>query len=212
MKRRQFSLSLAAAGLVTHGAGAWAQPGTPVEGQDYTRINPPVPQNASGKVEVIEFFSYACPHCNAFEPTLQAWVRQLPADVAFRRVPVPFLMNADNFQRAYYTLESLGLVDKMQSKVFAAVHVDKQRLDKPEDIAALVAKNGGDGARFLAAFKSFSVVTAAGRAKTITAEYKIDGVPTLGIQGRYLTSPSMASGAERSLAVADMLIARSRKA
>jgi thiol:disulfide interchange protein DsbA len=99
----------------------------------------------------------------------------------------------------------------MQAKVFAAVHVDKLRLDKPEDIAALVAKNGGDAAKFLSAFKSFSVATSVNRAKKLQADYKIESVPAMTIQGRFLTSPSQAGGAAESLAVADALIARSRK-
>ena len=131
--------------------------------------------------------------------------------MAFRRVPVNFLFNADNFQRTYYALETMGLVDQMQAKVLAAVHVERQRLDKPEDIAALVAKNGGDGAKFLAVFKSFSVATAATKASKLQADYKIEAVPALTIQGRYLTSPSQASGAPQSLAVADALIDKVRR-
>ena len=85
--------------------------------------------------------------------------------MVLRRVPVPFLMNAENFQRTYYALESLGLVPTVQQKIFRAIHIDRQRLEKPEDIAAFVAKNGGDEAKFLAAFKSFSVATSVNRAK-----------------------------------------------
>ena len=214
MHRRSFSSALLASAGSVYLLGAdaaSAQTTTPVEGRDYTLVQPPQPHPANGKVEVLEFFSYACPHCNAFEPTLSAWTRGLPADVAFRRVPVPFLFNAENFQRTYYALESLGLVEKMQPKIYAAVHIEKMRLDKPEDIAALVARNGGDAARFLSAFKSFTVAAAVSRAKKAMADYKIDGVPTLVIQGTYLTSPSMAGGADKSLAVADALIGRARK-
>jgi thiol:disulfide interchange protein DsbA len=215
MNRRDFSYALIASGagvsLLFSGAGARAQAPAPVEGRDYTRIDPPQPTTAVGKVEVLEFFSYGCPHCNALEPSLQAWVRTLPADVAFKRVPVGFLFNAENFQRTYYALETMGLVDAMQSKVFAAVHVEKLRLDKPEDIAAFVAKNGGDSMKFLAAFKSFSVATSVARAKKMVADYKVDSVPTLTIQGRYMTSPAQAGGVAQSFAAADALIQRSRK-
>ncbi|MEO7338740.1 MAG: thiol:disulfide interchange protein DsbA/DsbL [Caldimonas sp.] len=215
MNKREFNAALLAAGLGAlslSAAPARAQSGPPVEGKDFLRLEPAQPPRTPGKIEVLEFFSYACPHCNAFEPTLQAWVKKLPADVTFRRVPVPFLMNADNFQHTYYALETIGVLEAMQPKIFAAVHVDRLRLDKPEDIAALVTKNGGDGAKFLAAFKSFSVSTAATRATALTGAYKIDGVPTLAIQGHYLTSPSQAGNAERALAVADYLIDRARKA
>ena len=182
-----------------------------MEGRDYTLIQPAQPAGVGGKVEVLEFFSYACPHCAAFEPSLDAWARGLPANVVLSRVPVPFLFNAENFQRTYYALESLGLVDKVQPKIFTAVHVDKLRLDKPEDVAAIVAKNGGDAARFIAAFKSFSVAASVAKAKKMTADYKIDGVPSLAIQGKYLTSPSQAGGAPQALGVADALIQRSKK-
>ena len=213
MNRRHFSSALLASGafasLLASGT-AGAQPTAPVEARDYTKLDPPQPTSSPGKVEVIEFFSYACPHCQAFEPTLEAWAHGLPGDVVFKRVPVPFLFNADNFAHTYYALETTGLVDKMQMKIFSAVHVDRLRLDKPEDIAALVAKNGGDAAKFLAAFKSFSVATSVARSKKMTADYKIDGVPSLTVQGKYLTSPALATSEVKSLQVVDALIQRSR--
>ena len=124
MNRRHLNRILIAGGiapaLLLAGSPASAQSPAPVEGRDYKRLEPPQPAPAAGKIEVLEFFSYACPHCSAFEPTLQAWAQRLPADVVLRRVPVPFLFNAENFQRAYYTLETLDLVDAMQSKIFTA--------------------------------------------------------------------------------------------
>ena len=213
MNRRDFSSALLASGagasFLFASCGVEAQ--TPVEGREYSLISPPQHPSTAGKVEVLEFFTYACPHCSAFEPIVGPWARSLPADVVFRRVPVNFLFNAENFARTYYALETVGLVDTMQPKVFAAVHVEKQRLDKPEDIAALVAKNGGDAAKFLAAFKSFSVATSLTRAKKLQADYKIEAVPALTIQGRWLTSPSQANGGPQSLAVADVLIDKARK-
>jgi thiol:disulfide interchange protein DsbA len=215
MNRRDFSsvllVSGASASLLGATLDARAAGAGPVEGTDFTKLEPSQPTSTPGKVEVLEFFSYACPHCNAFEPTIEGWARGLPADVVFKRVPVPFLYNADNFAHTYYALETMGLVDKMQMKIFSAVHVDHLRLDKPEDIAAVVAKNGGDATKFLAAFKSFSVETKVAKSKKMTADYKIDGVPTLAIQGRFITSPELARGAPQSLAVTDALIERSRK-
>jgi thiol:disulfide interchange protein DsbA len=214
MNRRDFSAALIASGTsaALFAGPARAQGPEPLEGRDFTKIDPPQPVAApKGKVEVLEFFSYSCPHCNAFEPTLAAWVHALPGDVAFRRVPVPFLYNAENFEKTYYALETIGAVDAMQAKIFAAVHVDKQRLDKVEDIAAVVAKNGGDAAKFTAAFKSFSVATAVSRAKKMVGDYKIDAVPSLTIQGRFLTSPAQAGGSPQALAVTDALIQRARK-
>lgn len=202
--------------LVTAGLGAIAWPGVraqaPAEGRDFQRIEPPQPVAVgAGKIEVLEFFSYACPHCYAFEPPLAAWAKGLPADVVFKRVPVPFLYNAENFQRTYFALESMGTADAMGMRVFSAFHGEKQRLDKPEDIAALIAKNGGDAAKFLSAFRSFSVATAVSKAKKMNADYKVDSVPSLAVQGRWTTSPSMAGSAARALAVCDQLIAMARK-
>ena len=213
MNRRDFTSTLlvsgAGASLLLASGATLAQ--APVEGRDYSLIQPPQPPANATKIEVLEFFSYACPHCSSFEPMVGPWSRSLPADVAFRRVPVSFLFNAENFQRTYFALEATGLVEQMQSKVFAAVHVERQRLDKPEDIAALVTKNGGDGAKFLAAFKSFSVATAVTKARKMQADYKIESVPALTIHGRFLTSPSQANGSPQSLAVAEALIDKVRR-
>ncbi|MEO6033337.1 MAG: thiol:disulfide interchange protein DsbA/DsbL [Burkholderiaceae bacterium] len=215
MNRRDFSRN-----LIGSGAGAlalslatpvWAQSGGPTEGKQYSRVEPPAHTQSSGKIEVLEFFSFACPHCHAFEPVVEPWVKKLPVDVVFRRVPVPFLMGADTFMHSYYAFEALGIVDRMMPKVFAALHVERQRLDSIKDMAALVAKNGGDSAKFLEAAKSFSVATNVGRAKKLVGEYKIDGVPAIGVQGRYLTSPSQAGGLEQALTVADFLIQKARK-
>jgi len=213
MNRRRFSVSLlsaaAASALVASGP-ALAQP-APVEGKDFTRVETPQPPGVpAGKVEVLEFFSYACPHCSAFEPTLEAWEKQLPPEVVLRRVPVAFLMNADNFMRTYYALESIGAVQAMQIKIFRGIHIERKHLEKGEDIAAFVGANGGDAAKFLAAFKSFSVNTSVARAKKLMADYKVDSVPTLVVQGRWMTSPSQAGSPERALAVVDQLVQRVR--
>ena len=221
MNRRDFSAQIAGTGLgalatalaLTPLAGpAAAQGAVPTEGTQFRRVDPPVAPMAPGKIEVLEFFSYACPHCNAFEPSVEAWAGKLAPDVAFHRVPVSFMVNADNFMRTYYALETMGQVNAMQRKVFAAVHVERQYLDKPADIAALMAKNGIDGAKFLDVFNSFSVATSVTRAKKLVAAYKLDGVPTVAVQGRYLTSPGVAGGSEQALAVTDYLIQRARKA
>ena len=215
MKRRDFSSSLlsSGAGLAALGwlAPAHAQ-GGPVEGTHYVRLSQPVPAGPAGKIEVIEFFWYGCPHCNAFEPTLEPWVKQLPADVAFHRVPVAF--SAEPFvahQRIFYALDSLGLVAAMHRKVFYAIHNDRLRLDKPADISAFMGRNGVDAAKFMQAYDSFAVQAKGKQATQQAAAYKIDGVPAIGIQGRYYTSGSLAGTNEKALAVADVLIQRVRK-
>ena len=187
-----------------------APPARPGRGQEYTKLEPPQPTVDPGKIEVLEFFSYACPHCNAFEPTIEAWARVCRATSSSARAGA-LPGHADNFVHTYYALDTMGLVDKMQMKIFSAVHVDHLRLDKPEDIAALVGKNGGDAAKFLAAFKSFSVATAVSRSKKMTADYRVDAVLTLAIQGRFITSPEQAHGGPQALGVTDALIERLRK-
>lgn len=215
MKRREFSTCMmaTAVGAVTLSAGAAAQAQSPfVEGTHYVKLSQPGVVPSDGKIEVVEFFWYGCPHCHAFEPALDAWQKKLPTDVAFRRVPVafreePFVAH----QRLFYALEAMGLVDTMHRKVFSAIFLDKLRLDKLPEILAFVTRNGVDGAKFSDAFNSFSVQTKVRQAKQLAEVYRIDGVPTLGIQARFYTSGSLAGSPERTLAVADYLIDRSRK-
>lgn len=216
MKRREFSTGLVrggvAAGALASGLPlAAAQGAAPVAGKDYLVVNPPIPTPANGKIEVVEFFWYGCPHCFAFEPMVEAWAKKLPADVDFRRVPVafrdePFVAH----QRIYYALEEMGLVDAMHGKVFAAIHVDHQRLDNPTEIAAFMKKNGVDATKFMSYYNGFSVQTKARQATQLSQAYKIDGVPSIGIAGKYLTSASLTGSPQRSLAVTDYLIQRSR--
>ena len=210
MNRRRFAIRLAAAagvpGLVLP---AFAQ-GAPVEGRDYARLAQPLPMPATGKVEVIEFFGYWCPHCNNFEPTLDAWSRKLPPDVAFRRVPVAFSAPQEPYAKIFLTLEAMGLLDQMHRKVFNAIHVQHQRLEKDSEILAFMTANGVDAAKFGDTYKSFTVASKFKQARQLADAYRIDGVPTIGIHGRFFTSPSLAGGAEQALKVTDVLIQRAR--
>lgn len=212
MQRREFSTALVGAGALALGLPAAAQGGI-VEGTHYVRLGQPLPVTApAGKVEVVEFFWYGCPHCNAFEPMLEAWVKKLPEFVAFRRVPVQFREEPfGTHQRIYFALETLGQLEAMHRKVFAAIHNDRLKLDKPAEIQAFMSKNGLDGARFIEVMNSFGVQTKARQAKQLAEAYKIDGVPALGIQGRFYTSGSLAGGQDKMLVVADFLIQASRK-
>ena len=214
MHRRQFS-ALAAASLgwgLARTAAAAADPAlVPVTAQQYPALGKPVPVTPPpGTVDVVEFFSFACPHCFEFEPTLETWLKTKPANVHFHRSPVHFLQNAANFQPMYFALEAMGLVDTMQKKVFDAVHLEHQRLDKPEAIAAFMTKNGVDATRFMSVFNSFGVRTKVQQANALFDSYGIDGVPTLGVQGRFVTSPTLAKGEAQTLAVVDYLAAQVR--
>lgn len=208
MDRRHFS-ALAATALGLGLARNTSAAGMPVEGQDYERIATPQPVSTpAGTVDVVEFFSFACPHCFQFEPTLEAWLASKPAGVRLRRSPVHFLQNAANFQPLYFALESMGLVDAMQMKVFNAVHLQHQRLDKPEDIATFMAKNGVDATRFMSVFNSFGVRTKVQQANALMDAYGVTGVPALAIQGRWVTSPGLAKGEDKAIAVAQALVAQ----
>ena len=211
MKRRQFTTLAASLGLgLAHNARAQ---GTPVAGQEYSNISSPPPMAIPpGTVDVMEFFSFACPHCFEFEPTLESWLGRKPAGVRFHRSPVPFLQNYANFQPMYFALEAMGLADTMPAKVFNALHVERQRLDKPEDIAAFMTRNGVDAARFMSLFNSFGVRTKVQQANAVFEAFGIPeiGVPALAVQGRWVTSPRQARGASQALAVVDYLAGQAR--
>lgn len=214
MQRRDFSLtlgSLAASTLVLNPSFALAQGNTPRAGVDYAQLSKPVPTEApAGKIEVIEFFWYNCPHCSAFEPALAAWARALPKDVAFRRMPIAFREDFAPQQKLFYALEAMGLVDKMHARVFAAIHDEKQNLTSAEAIINWMVKQGIDKAKFTEQFNSFSVNTKASRARQIQDAYQIEGVPALGVAGRFYTDGAMAKSMDRALSIVDFLVAQSR--
>jgi thiol:disulfide interchange protein DsbA len=215
--RRDFSACLVSAGLGGVLPAARAQSG-PTEGVHYVRLADPAPAPSGGKIEVIEFFWYECPHCNAFEPALDAWSQRLADDVAFRRVPVWF--REEPFgpqQRLFYTLEALGLVPTLHRKVFQMIHGERTRLRTAEDMAAFALRNGVDPVAFMTTYNSFGVQTKAQQARQTASAYKIDAVPALGVQGRYYTNGNLASTGlppgpiDRMLGVADALIAKVRQ-
>jgi thiol:disulfide interchange protein DsbA len=214
MKRRDFSLTAAAVvvpGLIGM-SPASAQAPRPREGKDYLVLGKQAPTDApTGKVEVVEFFWYSCPHCNAFEPTLEAWVKSLPRDVSFKRVPVAFRDDFAPQQRLFYALEALNKVDELHGRVFRAIHAERQSLTSDDAIIAWAEKQGLDKAKFTEAFRSFSVASKLRRATQLQDAYKVEGVPALGIAGRYYTDGSLAGSMERALAVTDVLLADARK-
>jgi protein dithiol oxidoreductase (disulfide-forming) len=214
MQRRQFTqVAIATAAISTVSAVALlsnttanAQAAKPKSGVDYLSLDKAVPtENAGGKVEVIEFFGYWCPHCNAFEPELEAWLKKLPANISFKRVPVAFQEAAVPLQKLYYTLETMGKVNDMQRKVFTAIHADKLNLNTQEGIVAWAVKQGIDEKKFIETYSSFAVNTKVSRAKQLSNEYKIQGVPSLGIAGKFYTDSGLAKGMTRALQVAEFL-------
>lgn len=181
--------------------------------QPFAEVNPPQPTGDAGKIEVLEFFHYGCPHCRDFDPLLEKWVAALPKDVEFKRVPAIW-GNAQlkELARFYYTLEVTGELHALHSKVFAALQSDKVPLNTEDGVRAWIAKQGGDEKRFMETYKSFGVQSMVQRADQIARAYKIQGVPTLAIDGKYLTAGSMAGTHENALKVADQLIQRVRAA
>ncbi|GGH60880.1 thiol:disulfide interchange protein DsbA [Comamonas phosphati] len=216
MKRRDFSLaaSAAAASALTLGTStSWAQAAAPKEGKDYVKLAKPAQVNApAGKVEVIEFFWYNCPHCNAFEPQFAAWKNAVPADVVVHRVPVAFNASFVPQQKLYYTLEGLNLVNTLHAKVFHAIHVERLNLSKEDQIFDWMGKQGVDMAKFKEMFSSFSVANQVRKASQLQQEYDVEGVPALGVAGRYYTDGTKAGNMVNVLRVVDQLIAASRKA
>lgn len=206
MKRREFSKAAAGVALASTALlspMAQAQAKKPVAGKDYGVLEQRSPVDApAGKVEVVEFFSYACPHCNAFEPTFSEWIKRAPKDVVIRRVPVSFLQNPVVFQRLYFSLEAMNLVDKLHASVFAAVHDEHRNFNDAAAAADWVASKGGDRAKFLENFNSFTVANKATKASQLTNSYKIEGVPALGVAGRFLTE-----GTAKGLQTVEALVA-----
>lgn len=216
MKRRDFALACSS----VLAPAVWAQTTTPAQvmgrapqaGAEYLPLDKPAAVDApAGKIEVVEFFWYNCPHCNAFEPVLANWTQRLPKDVAFRRVPVAFASSFAAQQRLYYALEAMGLVDKLHAKVFYAIHVERKRLEKPEAIIDWIGAQGVDKAKFSEHFNSFSTASKTNRASQLTAAYKVEGVPAMGVAGRFYTDGTMAKGMEHVLQVVDYLVGEIRK-
>ena len=194
--------------------GAFAQ--APVAKKDYIAVTPPQPTESGSKVEVIEFFSYACPHCESLQPSLAAWLKRKPADVDFRRVPAVFQDSWLPFARLYYTVEAMGLVDKLHHDIFSAIHKQKVRLQDPKVLFDWVASKGVDKQKFVDTYNSFTVQSLTQRAPDITRRYNVPFTPALVVDGRYLTGPSMTSTGnnvdyDRFFKVLDQMIAASRK-
>ncbi len=213
MKRREFSqvavgAAVASSGLLPSLAHAQSQFSA---GKHYQILENRAPvEAAAGKIEVVEFFWYSCQHCNAFEPRLEAWIKTLPKDVSFRRSHVAFQDGFVPQQRLALTLEAMGLVEKLHTKIFTAIHAERVNLGTGEAIAEWVSRQGVDKAKFLEQYNSFSIQTKATRATQLQNAYRVEGVPAIGIAGRFYTDGSMAGTMERALQVTEMLIAEVR--
>ena len=195
MKRRTFALTAAAAALPASLLTAW--PARAQGAKSYREINPAVDVEApAGQVEVVEFFSYACPYCKQFEPMLEDWLKTAPKYVTLRRVHVGWNMDgfmAAPLQRIYYALLALGKVDAMQSKVFDALQTEHRHLEQTDVLFPWIATQGIDRAKFEQAYNSFGVANQVQRAATVTNAYQIESTPSMGVAGRFATDPGMAN-------------------
>jgi thiol:disulfide interchange protein DsbA len=216
-------LRLAAACLLTATVAAitpaFASPANPRNGVDYVTLAQPQPVQAAGKkVEVIEFFMYHCPVCNGLEAGFEEWVRKQGDRIQVRRVHMPYTGANDPEAHLYLTLEALDRLDDMHGKVFNAVHQQRIRLNKDDAIIDWVSKNGIDRTAFLDAWNSFGVTIKLRQLEKVIAAYKVESVPTIVVDGRYVTSPSMAHDSAKTntpqemfqatLQIADALVAK----
>jgi protein dithiol oxidoreductase (disulfide-forming) len=172
--------SVIAALLAAPWAAALAQRGGP-----YAELNPPQPVESTGKIEVIEFFWYGCIHCYNLEPRIETWLKTLPKDVEFRRVPAVFNERWGHDAAIFYAFEAMGVLDKLHRPLFDAIHRDRLRTDKAEELTPWLQKHGVDPKKFEATVKSFGVQSKTRRAVRLTSDYKIDGTPAMAVHGRY---------------------------
>jgi thiol:disulfide interchange protein DsbA len=187
---------------------AFASPTAPKDGVEYVTLATPQPVAAAGKkVEVIEFFYYHCPHCNAFEPELERWVKKQGDRIAFRRVHGPYSGPNDPEAHLFLTLEAMGKADEMQAKVFKAFHVDHVRLNEESTIFDWVGRNGIDRDKFVNTWGSFGVVTKLRRLPQVADAYGVKTVPTLIVDGKYQTSPSMGQQSVHATSEAEVFAA-----
>jgi thiol:disulfide interchange protein DsbA len=175
-----------------------------VEGTQYTRLASPQPTSAPDKIEVVEMFSYACPHCFHMEAELEAWLKAKPDDVVFVRLPVVFRPEWELLAKAYFTAEILGVLDKTHEALFEAIHEKNQRFTDEAAMQAFFVSQGVSADAFKKTFDSFEVDMKVRNAKDMTRRYAITGVPTFIVNGKFSTSASLAGSNEKGLSVKEL--------
>jgi thiol:disulfide interchange protein DsbA len=215
--KKQFSALAVSLGIAIGSIGAigamnaaHASPAAPVSGTDYSVLQAAQPVNAAGKIEVTEFFWYGCPHCNEFEPYLETWIKKQGPDVVFKRVPVAFRDDFIPHSKMYHALDALGVVEKLTPVIFNEIHVKKNYLLTPQAQADFLATQGVDKKKYMDAYNSFSTQSAVQRDTKLLSDYKIEGVPTLIVQGKYETGPSMTNSLPGTTQVLDFLVGQIR--
>lgn len=202
------ALCLILATLSAHGSDA----GDFVEGKDYIPLERPQPSATGDKVEVIEFFSYGCPHCAHFEPVLEGWLKSgKPENVEFRRVPVAWNQGFEAFARVYYAAHMNGATAEADEAIFHLIHEEKPPQLTLETIADVLAKYGVDKEAFIQAFGGEAVTARVNDAKALTRAYRVTGVPMLVVDGRYQVPTQAGADFQRMLDTADYLAGKTAK-
>lgn len=178
---------------------------SPAHAAPFDTLDPIQPSDTPGKVEVLEFFAYTCPHCAKIEPLVVKWRKTLPDTVVFKGVPVAFNASMKDLQKLYYALEAVGRLD-LHDAVFKAIHEENKDLFTADKIIDWVAAQGVDRKAFTDAFNSFGVQTKTTRADELAKAYKIDGTPSFAIGGQYVTSPSHTGSYQGAIDEADKLV------
>jgi len=210
-------LLIASLGLASVGANA--APNAPAEGVEYQRLSQPQPTDTGKKVEVLEFFWYNCPHCHAFEPHLAEWAKKQGDRIVLKRIPVGFRESFVPQQKLYFALEAMNRLD-LHTVVFDAIHQRRMKLNTEPEIMAFIEKQSIDSKKFGETFNSFSVQSKVSRVRQLQEAFRIDGVPTVAIDGHYVTSPSIVGQSMRgapeevlnsaTLLVMDALVAKKK--
>lgn len=187
---RLLKIALVVAGLCA--ATAFASPTAPRNGAEYTTLKAPQPVQAQGKkVEVIEFFMYHCPACYALEPDMLAWVKKQGDNISFRRIHLPLTGENDPEAHMFLTLEAMKIEEQLHAKILQTWHVERKRLKSDADNIDWAVKNGIDKDKFTATYNSFAVMTRLKNAGRVAGTYEVNSTPTLVVDGRYVTNPSM---------------------
>ncbi|NYT83279.1 thiol:disulfide interchange protein DsbA/DsbL [Alcaligenaceae bacterium] len=201
------SLLLRAVACLAVSTGTFLAPAVQAQAANakYVTIEPAQPSDTAGKIEVLEFFAYTCPHCNALEPLVEKWSKTLPDNVVLRRVPVAFNASMEDLQKLYYSLEAMDRLD-LHPAVFKTIHVQRKRIFDANAITDWIADQGVDRKAFQDVFNSFGVKSKVMRANELAKAYKIDGTPSVAVGGKYVTSPSLANSYEGTVTEAQRLL------
>ncbi|SHH71462.1 thiol:disulfide interchange protein DsbA/DsbL [Pollutimonas bauzanensis] len=193
--------------VIAIGSGVLLAPAAQAQASkgQYVTVEPAQPSDTAGKIEVLEFFAYTCPHCSAIEPMVEAWAKTLPANVVLKPVPVAFNASMADLQKLYYSLESLNRLD-LHGEVFKAIHGEHKRIYDAKAITDWVAAKGVDRKAFEDVFNSFGVKSKIMRADELAKAYNIEGTPSIAVGGKYVTSPTMTNSYEGTIAQAQKLV------